>query len=317
MLVLVLSKKRKEKAIVSGHEMHSALNRLASRISYINTKSEFDKTKVELIKLYTKIKQHPVLMEFDNQRVELLRECNINIQFLNRDEDVWNLISRGKIEDAYEEIIATTKAISDHPDRHYIKSWVSSQIRESLKKIADLAAALPKKKEDTSQTIMPKEFSSTDTPFSPLASNKTIKPQFDVPINPFAKSEFTSLSSEENPFDQAKPRTTATIHPSPDSATLFKPNDIASPFEKTFRPKNLTPASSESKTIMPSNPQAVQYPDDNSIKTFWIRDEKTKIQPSSSQEPENTPFKSEVQNNEADPFKNITKKLTSSKNREE
>lgn len=311
-----MSKKRKEKGLISGQEMHSALNRLASRISNINTKSEFDKTKLDLIKLYTKIKQNPKLIEFDNQRVELLRECNINIQFLNRDEDVWNLFSRGKIEDAYEEIIATTKAISDHPDRYYIKSWVSSQIRESLRKIADLASVRPEKKVNASQTIMPKQFSSTDSPFSPQSADKTIKPQLEAPINPFAKSDFTPLASEQNPFDQTKPRTTATIRPSPDSATLFKPSDLTSPFEKTFRPKNLTPASSDSKTLMPSTKQAVQYPDDNSIKTFWVREETPESSPKELQEPDNTPFNSEVQDNESDPFKDTTKKLTSLKNKE-
>lgn len=301
-----MSKKRKEKGLISGVEMHSALSRLTSRISSIGTKSEFDKTKVELIKLFSKIKQNPFLQEFDAQRIELLKECNINIQFLNRDEDVWNLISRGNLEDAYEEIIATTKAISDHPDRHHIKSWVSSQIRDSLRKIADLATSIPKKKESNDHTIMPQQFSDDTTPISPSTAEKTLMPKAGEPLNPFAQSDFTSSHAQPNPFDQNIPRTAATIKPSHDFETIFQKADVVSPFEETFRPNNLTPTNSNSKTFIP---KATKKADDNSIKTFWVREDDQELIQGDNQGSTNSPFKEDFQDQESDPFKPTTKKI--------
>ena len=125
-------------------------------------------------------------------------------------------------------------------------------------------------------------------------------------LNPFAKSDFTSSPSQSDPFDQKIPRTAATIRPSHDFETIFKQADVVSPFEKTFRPNNLTPTNANSKTFIP---KATKKADDNSIKTFWVREDDQEPIQADDQGSTDTPFKENFQDQESDPFKPTTKKI--------
>lgn len=74
-------------------------------------------------------KNNPALHNLEPFRITLFKTCNLNLQFLNLNEDVWDLFSQGKIEDAYNLILKGVGSMNNHPDREYLHGWVREKFK--------------------------------------------------------------------------------------------------------------------------------------------------------------------------------------------
>ncbi len=314
--------KNKERNTVTSIEISVILKRLTDKLHNAKRVEDFEYIKVKLIKLYEKIRQSILFLDFDEKRIQLLKECNINLQFLHRDIDAWNYFTQNKVTEAYDEIIATMKSISQHPDRHLIKPWIFTTIQESLQKIANLVANIPKqsKSQEKIQNI-------TDHTFiHPVGVDIELRKTTIQNID----DQQTSLPNSIDPLDHPFPETIGLSNQKEIKADNINPFKFSNAFAKnspnlnaimnrddnfdlTFKPSNLKPEKSLEKTFLMKE-KSIPFPPttdssmdnkDNSIKKFWIKE--NKIDDEIKDNSIDNPFEQEIEKNVEDPFQ--TKKI--------
>ena len=283
-------KKKKENGDFSGEKLEVWLSKTEKRISNVQYGKDFENLKPIIIKLMSKIKKEPRLSEFEPRLVLLLKDCNLNLQFLRRNEDCWNLVRLGHTNEALEEIIHTLKDINVHPDKHLIRPDIKGIIVESVKKISEKVESdvkilpklnLPNSNIKTlnpsiSEQTLPRSMQTTDTVFKPNLEN----------FNPFDIS-----APIENPFKIIEDEQMIQKAKDVNSETYFQSKDLnlkESEFESTLDPF--------SKQNQEHKLSGVQM---NSINEYWAKEEKKE---------------EEIQDNNSDDIK--TQKITKS-NQEE
>ena len=110
------------------------------------SKKTLDRLKIDLIKMYFPIKNDPSLMAFNEPRITLLKRVNLNLQFLHRLQEVKNQMGQLNVSGAYDEILATSRSVRDHPERAYLYDWIKDEIRETLSFVADRSIEQEEKK---------------------------------------------------------------------------------------------------------------------------------------------------------------------------
>ncbi len=110
------------------------------------SKKTLDRLKIDLIKMYFPIKNDPSLMAFNEPRITLLKRVNLNLQFLHRLQEVKNQMGQLNVSGAYDEILATSRSVRDHPERAYLYDWIKHEIRETLSFVADRSIEQEEKK---------------------------------------------------------------------------------------------------------------------------------------------------------------------------
>ncbi len=249
-------KKKRESGKFSGYEMDVWIEKTEKRISYDQNGKVYENLKPIIIKMLSKIKKEPKLSGFEPRLVLLLKECNLNLQFMRRNEDCWSLFRSGHPNDALEEIIHALKDINNHPDKHLIKPDIKGLIIDSIKKISEKVESgikiLPRKDLSKSrfQTIKPTN--------SSQSAGNTFKPKLDN------FSPFDIPAPIVNPFDYIE-----------DDKMIQK--DKSENFETYFHPKNLNPNESEFESNFipfPGQVTAQKLSKDqiNSINTYWSKE---------------------------------------------
>ncbi|MHA1674908.1 MAG: hypothetical protein ACTSYI_14930 [Promethearchaeota archaeon] len=268
-----MGKSNKKNKAFTKAEYRSLLEKFRKGLNNITTYEEFEKLKKGLIKLYEKTKKTPALLELDQNRIEILKICNLNLQFLNLDEDVWQLFSQGKIEEAYELVINGYATMNSHPDRNLIHDWVRGTLHTSLEKIADIESS--KKKTVNNEP----QLSDNDSVNTVMQNQYFPSKSSVIGDNPLKRGSTT-------PFPAAN---TISPHIQEDTPTI-KPN---SPVRTTKKPQNRTEKtrilSTDDKFETMFNPQISQdFPqietnvnpferkdpnkeNSNPINTFWVR----------------------------------------------
>ncbi|MHA1794521.1 MAG: hypothetical protein ACTSUK_00285 [Promethearchaeota archaeon] len=272
--------KKKVKKGISLQDYRSNLQKIKKLIDSAQNLEELEVLKLSLIKLYEKGKSYPKIQELEPFRITLFKTCNLNIQFLNLENDVWYMFSQGKISEAYELILKGVGTMNTHPDREYIHDWVKNKIIKTLEKIAEIATEQKK-----TPSIPPSS--------QPLEENPTI-------LNPLARQGEKGMIKEETDFNTSvnkdvfaptsfSPSTTnsPTILPKSRSAnaTILPHNDTSSErtrrlrpdddFETLFKPKDFTDDKIEqiNRNSFPINEDGSE---DNPIQTYWVRNQNIK-----------------------------------------
>lgn len=277
-------KKAKKQAPAPNFEkIRRGLGNLQAQLAKSNNQENLEKIKFTLIKLYDQLKTNPNTDDLNEKRIELLKECNLNLQILDRDENVWTLIKQHHVQQAYDQSIFTLKMMNEHPQRYWIKSWVGNIAIQTMQKIAELATSLPinqknhmQQKEVGHTFINPGEGSAISLPktaFSTPArtSQDTLRPkdlqqQFDKKSTPFSPMNANLLEQTSSQGDTFKP------FPSTIDKSVPFPTQLGSdpPWDQE--------SSQDSNDTMRPPSQNVSV---NSIQTFWDKDaEKTqKVKP--------------------------------------
>ena len=137
------SKKGKEEKFIPVEKIVQGLNNIESQLASASSVENLEKIKLALIKLFNHMKNKSNVENLNEKRIELLKECNLNIQFLNRDDDIWTLFKQHHVQQAYDNSILTLKVMNEHPQRYLIKTWVRNISVQTMTKIADLATSHP------------------------------------------------------------------------------------------------------------------------------------------------------------------------------
>ena len=249
-------KKKGETGKFSGYEIDAWLVKTENRISNIQYGKDFESLKVVIIKLLSRIKKEPYLIEFEPRLVLLLKECNLNIQFIRRNGDCWNLLRSGHPNEALEEIIHVLKDINEHPDKYLIKPDIKGLIVDSIKKISEKAESEVK--------IFP-ELN------LPKSNIKTIKRSISEQTT---GNTFKPKVEDFNPFDISAPITNPFEYMEDEKVVQ---EDKQEKFETYFRPKNLKLNESEFDSNFapfPKQEKAQKLSEDqiNSINTYWSKE---------------------------------------------
>ncbi len=255
-------KKKGETGKFSGYDLDAWFVKTEKRISNIQYGKDFESLKVVIIKLLSKIKKEPNLIEFEPRLVLLLKECNLNIQFIRRNEDCWNLLRSGHPNEALEEIIHVLKDINTHPDKYLIKPDIRGLIVDSIKKISEKAESevkiLPELNLSKSniKTIKPLN-SEQILPDSIHTTGNTFKQKLEN-FNPFDIS-----APIENPFEKIKDEKIIRL----DKPEIFK---------TYFHQNNLNPNENKFESDFVSIPgqdiaQKLSEDQMNSINTYWSK----------------------------------------------
>ncbi|MHA1744888.1 MAG: hypothetical protein ACTSWW_02745 [Promethearchaeota archaeon] len=280
------------------------LENLQAQLAKARNLENLERIKFTLIKLFDQLKTNPNTDELNEKRVELLKECNLNLQFLDRDENIWVLFKQHQVHQAYDQSILMLKTMNDHPQRYWIKPWVRNIATQTMQKIADLVTSLPagehqhiQKPEQGQTFVNPRE--GTVAPFPhksssisalPSPTQETFRPKdsqqpFEDRISPFPPIEATLLDSPTSRGD--------TFKPFPSSSVQSRPFPTQSESDLPWKQES---SQEPIDTVIPPN----QNESTNSIQTFWSKDgEKTqKIKP-----------KEDDDSNSNDPTHSKTKKI--------
>ncbi len=252
----MVRKKKKENRNFSGYDLEAWLVKTEKRISNIQYGKDFENLKPIIIKMLSKIKKEPKLVKYEPRLVLLLKDCNLNMQFIRRNEDCWALLRSGNPDYALEEIIHALKDLNTHPDKYLIRPDIKGIIIESVKKISEKVESgvkiLPSKdlSKSSFQTINPTN--------SSQSVGNTFKPKLEN-LSPFDIS-----APNVNPFEYIE-----------DEKMIQK--DKSENFDTYFHPKNLNPNESEfesSFTPFPGQDAAQKLSNDqmNSINTYWSKE---------------------------------------------
>ena len=256
-------KKKKENGNFSSDKLDVWLVKTEKRISNIHYGKDFEDLKPVIIKLLSKIKKEPNLAGFEPRLVLLLKDCNLNLQFIRRDEDCWILLKSGHLKEALEEMIQILKDINAHPDKHLIRPDIKGKILESIKNISEDIESevkilphlnLPK---SNIKTIKPST-SEQIYPHSPKTTGNTFTPKLED-INPF-----DIVSPIENPFKLIE-----------DEKIVHK--DKSSNIKTYFHPKNPNPDESEfgsnfAPFLGQDDGQKLSEDQMNSINVYWSKE---------------------------------------------
>ncbi|WP_457558644.1 hypothetical protein [Candidatus Harpocratesius sp.] len=273
---------KKKKKSLSQQDYRNKLIKIKKLLAIVKNQKEIETLKLALLKLFEASKNNPALQDFEPFRITLFKSCNLNLQFLNLNEDVWELFSQGKIEDSYNLILKGVRTMNNHPDREYLYDWVREKIQNTLERIADIATSNKKQQSPliTSQ-ISQKQDLNSDTIMNPLDekidlsqnSNQTIQPN-SVNMDPIAP-----LSSTQMPtiFPNRR-KQNATIKPLKSSQNEITMKLTSNQeFETLFKPQNF----SEQQVLRtPENPfkKKGENEEVNPIHTYWIRNQNIKKQ---------------------------------------
>jgi len=257
-------KKRKENGNFSSDKLDAWLVKTEKRISNIQYGKDFEDLKPVLIKLLSKIKKEPNLSGFEPRLVLLLKDCNLNLQFIRRDEDCWILLKSGHSKEALEEMIQILKDINSHPDKHLIRSDIKGKIVESIKKIS----------EDVESEV--KILPHLNLPKSNI---KTIKPSTSEQIyhhpTQTTGNTFTPKLEDFNPFDIVSPIENPFKFIDDDKIVR---KDKSSNIKTYFHPKNPTPDESEfgsnfAPFLGQDDSQKLSEDQMNSINAYWSKED--------------------------------------------
>ena len=258
-------KKKAETGKLSGYEMDVWLAKTEKRISNIQYGKDFENLKIILIKLLSRIKKEPFLMKFEPRLVLLLKDCNLNLQFIRRNEDCWILLKSGHSKEALEEIIHILKDLNAHPDKYLVRPDIKGLIVDSVKKISEKSESevkiLPK-------LNLPKSIIKTIKPsISKQTTGNTFKPKIED-LNPFDIS-----APIRNPFEYMEDEKMV----EEDKQDKQDKQDNQEKFETYFRPKNLKLNENEfdlNFAPFPKLDKAQKLSEDqvNSINTYWSKE---------------------------------------------
>lgn len=298
-------KKVKDQAPTPNFEkITKGLENLQAQLAKARNLENLEKIKFTLIKLFDQLKTNPNTDDLNEKRIEMLKECNLNLQFLDRDENIWVLFKQHQVQQAYDQSIFTLKTMNEHPQRYWIKPWVRNIVTQTMQKIADLVTSLPTgqhqhiQKTEKGQTFvnpwegtvapLPEKSSSISALTPP--TQETFRPKdsqqpFEDHTSPFSPLEASLLDPSTSRGDTFKPFPSSSVQSNP-FPTLSE-SDLPWEQESSQEPID---------TVMPST----QNESTNSIQTFWSKDaEKTqKIKP-----------KEEDDSNSNDPKHSKTKKI--------
>ena len=273
-----MGRSNKKKKPLTKIEYKALLVKFRNGLNLITTYEEFEKLKTGLIKLYEPVKNNPALREYDPIRIEILKICNLNLQFLNLDEDVWQFFSQGKIEEAFELVINGYATMNSHPDRDLIHDWVRNTLHISLEKIAnienakkDLAKNQPSSKESESANINMQIHSFPHQ--NPVISDNPLKRRSTTPL-PSANTTLPH-NIEETPtiFPNHPAKASLKPHDQTEKTRKLSTNDK---FETMFNPQ-ISQDFPQTKTILnPFEQTATKDPNSNPINTFWVRHQNLK-----------------------------------------
>ncbi len=268
-----MGKAKKKKKAFAKAEYRSLLMKFRKGLNLITTYEEFEKMKKGLIKLYEATKKTPALLELDPIRIEILKICNLNLQFLNLDEDVWQFFSQGKIEEAYELVINGYATMNSHPDRNLIQDWVRNTLHTSLEKIANIESSKKKPVNDKQQLS---ESESVNTMMQiQLFPNKSPV----IGDNPLKRGSTTPFPAA-NTTPQGNYGDTPTINPNnPVGASLKPPNrtektrilSTDDKFETMFNPQISQDFPQIETNVNPFERTEANKTRSNPINTFWVR----------------------------------------------
>ncbi len=188
----------KKEVLFSSAEMNHQLDLAEMVLKAANNKETLEKIKIGLITLFQQVKKNPALQITEPRRIQILKECNLNLQFINYNEDVWDLIHRGFIQQGYEEIIKVMRMVNEHIDRGLLKPWIINKISTSLREIAELA------KPSEMQTS-PRELNNIQIqPHTTMPSSKTLTPStgLDSSISNLESTHFETIfnPTQDAPF---------------------------------------------------------------------------------------------------------------------
>ena len=260
---------KKETGTFSSEKLDDWLVKTEKRISKVQYGKDFETLKLTIIKLLSKIKKEPHLSGFEPRLVLLLKDCNLNIQFIRRNDDCWDLVKVGRFNEALEEIIHTLKDINTHPDKHFIRPDIKGIIVDSVKEISE--------KVESEVKILPKlnlPHSNIKT-INPLSSEQTPPPSIQTTGNTFRPNietfhPFDISAPIENPFkfidDEEIPQKARDVN----SNTYFKSNE-KNQKEGEFG-TNLLPFPKEDE----DEDEKLSEDQMNSINIYWSKREKNK-----------------------------------------
>ncbi|QEE16250.1 hypothetical protein DSAG12_02080 [Promethearchaeum syntrophicum] len=259
---------KKETGTFSSEKLVSWLAKTEKRISNVQYGKDFENLKLVIIKLLSKIKKEPHLAGFEPRLVLLLKDCNLNIQFIRRNDDCWSLVKEGRFNEALEEIIQTLKDINSHPDKDLIRPDIKGIIVDSVKKISEQV--------DSEVKILPqlnlpksniKTLNPLSSPKSPSQSIQTTGNTFKPDIEKF--HPFDISAPIENPFKFID-----------DEKIPQKVRDVNS--ETYFKSKHLNHKDSKIEPYLdpfpkPNQSQDLSKDQLNSISEYWLKKGKNKI----------------------------------------
>ena len=257
-------KKKKENEKISSEKLEAWLVKTENRISNIQYGKDFENIKQVLIELLSKIKKEPNLLTFEPRLVSLLKDCNLNLQFIRRNEDCWILLKSGHSKEALEEIIHALKDLNAHPDKYLVRPDIKGKIIESIKKISENVETevkilphlnLPDSNiktlnPSTSEQILPHSIQTTGNTFKPKLEN----------FNPFDIS-----TPGENPFKFIDDEKLIQKEEGANSKTYFQPKEQN--LEKNELETDLGPFFNQ------DNVQNISGDQKNSIDAYWSKEE--------------------------------------------
>lgn len=270
-----MGRSSKKKKGFSRAEYRHTLEKFQKILEDVTSQEEFEKIKQGLIKLYEKVKNYPELLDLEEERIEIFKACNLNLQFLNMDEDVWQFFSRGKIEDAYNLVINGVGTMNALPDRHLLQDWVRDRLQHSLGKIAEIVNTKEKAEENKSAnqvTLENQELNAIHSfpnkdPLTPNVDGPTVM-QKSPPTIPFARSEVKANQIERNTHNPSANNLNATILPHKSEKTrMLSQTDE---FDTLFKPKGVPDIEQVNTTMNPFE-KSDRTVDENPIHTYWVR----------------------------------------------
>ena len=249
---------KKETGTFSSEKLDDWLVKTEKRISKVQYGKDFETLKLTIIKLLSKIKKEPHLSGFEPRLVLLLKDCNLNIQFIRRNDDCWDLVKVGRFNEALEEIIHTLKDINTHPDKHFIRPDIKGIIVDSVKKISE--------KVESEVKILPKLNlpKSNIKTLNPLYSKQTAGNTFKPNIEDF--HPFDISTPIENPFKFIDNEKIPLKDRNAKSETYFKSKNLKEKDSKIDFP--LDPFSK------PNQSQSLSGDQKNSIDAYWSQEGK-------------------------------------------
>jgi len=257
-------KKKKETEKISSEKMDAWLVKTENRISNVQYGKDFENLKQVLIKLLSKIKKEPNLLIFEPRLVLLLKDCNLNLQFIRRNEDCWILLKSGHSKEALEEIIHTLKDLNAHPDKYLIRPDIKGKIIESIKKISENVESEVKilphlNLPDSNIKTLNPSTSEQILSHSTRTTGNTFKPKLEN-FNPFDIS-----GPRENPFKFIDDEKLIQKEEGANSKTYFQPKEQN--LEKNELETDLGPFSNQ------DNVQNLSEDQMNSIDAYWSKEE--------------------------------------------
>ncbi|MHA1518688.1 MAG: hypothetical protein ACTSRK_00765 [Promethearchaeota archaeon] len=271
------SKKKKEK-VFTRLEYKSTLEKFRKGLNFITTYEEFEKLKQGIIKLYDVVKKNSALLELEPLRIEILKTCNLNIRFLNLDEDVWQLFSSGKIEEAYELVINGYATMNSHPDRNLLHDWVRNTLHTSLEKIANIEGTKKDSAKDKTQfsEIEPADSIMQIQSFpneSPMIGDNPLKRRGTTPFPSANTTLPRTIEDAPTIFPKNIAKATLKPHKKTEKTRILSTNDK---FETMFNPQISQDFPRTETIIDPFERTDNEETKSNPINTFWVRHQNLK-----------------------------------------